>query len=146
VGELAASGALDGLGLPVEAGGCRLAALPTVRRAVVTAPAEGVRFGVGQWLVEGEGEVDVSDAFAGLALEGRDAAAVLARLVPVDLDPAAFPSGAAARTLLRHVPLVLVASERGFGLLVPRSCAASAVAEIVVAMRAVAARGEAGDA
>jgi heterotetrameric sarcosine oxidase gamma subunit len=146
VGELAVGGALEGLGLPVEAGGCRLAALPAVWRAIVTTPAEGVRFGVGQWLVEGEGEVDVSDAFAELALEGRDAAAVLARLVPVDLDPAAFPAGAAARTLLRHVPLVLVASERGFGLLVPRSYAASAVAEIVVAMRAVAARGEAGDA
>jgi sarcosine oxidase subunit gamma len=146
VAELAASGALDGLGLPVEAGGCRLAALPAVRRAVVTAPAEGVRFGAGQWLVEGDGEVDVSDAFAGLALEGTDAAAVLARLVPVNLDPAVFPAGAAARTLLRHVPLVLVAGGQGFGLLVPRSYAASAVAEVVAAMRALAARREAGDA
>jgi sarcosine oxidase gamma subunit len=142
VAELVAADALAGLALPVEAGGCRLVALAPVRRAVVMAPRAGAaRLTAGQWLVEGEGEVDVSDAFAGLAVEGPDAAAVLARLVPLDLD-----AGLPARTLLRHTPVVVMARAGGFALLVPRSYAASAVADIVAAMRAVAARGEAGDA
>jgi sarcosine oxidase subunit gamma len=140
VAELDAREPFEGLGLPVAAGRCRLAALPEARRAVVTVPAEGVRIGVGQWLVEGEGEVDVSDAFAGLALEGPAAAEVLARLVPIDLT-----AGLPARTLLRHAPVVVTARAEGFGLLVPRSYAVSAVEEIVRAMRAVAAR-EGGDA
>jgi sarcosine oxidase gamma subunit len=135
VAELAARRPFEGLELPVSAGRCRLAALPDVRRAVVTAPAEGVRLGLGQWLVEGEGEVDVSDAFAGLAVEGPATAEVLARLVPVDLG-----AGLPARTLLRHTPVVVTARAEGFGLLVPRSYAASAVEDILRAMRAVAAR------
>ena len=138
--DLVATSALDGLALPVSAGRCRLAALPEVRRAIVTAPAEGVRFGIGQWLVEGDGEVDVSDAFAGLALDGPAAADVLARLVPVDLA-----GGLPARTLLRHTPVIVTARAEGFGLLVPRSYAASAVEDLVRAMRALAAR-DGGDA
>jgi hypothetical protein len=135
VAELFATDALEGLVLPFAAGRCRLAALPEARRAIVTAPAEGVRLGIGQWLVEGEGEVDVSDAFAGLAIEGADAAEVLARLVPLDLT-----AGLPARTLLRHTPVIVTARTEGFGLLVPRSYAASTVEDIVRAMRAVAAR------
>ena len=134
--DLVATSALDGLALPVSAGRCRLAALPEVRRAIVTAPAEGVRLGIGQWLVEGPGEVDVSDGFAGLAVEGEDATEVLARLVPLDLAGGGLP----ARTLLGHTPVVISARAGGFVLLVPRSYSASAVAEIAAAMRAVAAR------
>ncbi|HVH02949.1 MAG TPA: hypothetical protein VM891_08405 [Amaricoccus sp.] len=134
--ELAAADALAGLGLPVEAGRCRLAALPLGAIAVVTRPAEGVRLAVGQWLVEGPGEVDVSDGFAGLAVEGEDATEVLARLVPLDLAGGGLP----ARTLLGHTPVVISARAGGFVLLVPRSYSASAVAEIAAAMRAVAAR------
>ena len=138
--DLVATSALDGLALPVSAGRCRLAALPEVPRAIVTAPTEGVRLGIGQWLVEGEGEVDVSDAFAGLALDGPAAAEVLARLVPLDLT-----AGLPARTRLRHTPVIVTARTEGFGLLVPRSLAASAVEDLVGAMRAVAAR-DGGDA
>lgn len=134
--ELARTDALDGLGLPAEAGRCRLAALPPGALAVVTRPADGVRLGVGQWLVEGPGEVDVSDGFAGLAVEGEDAAEVLARLVPLDLAGGDLP----ARTLLGHTPVVISARAGGFGLLVPRSYAASAVGDLVAAMQAVAAR------
>jgi heterotetrameric sarcosine oxidase gamma subunit len=141
VAELVATDALDGLALPVAAGRCRLAALPGVARAIVTAPAEGARLGIGQWLVEGKGEVDVSDAFAGLALDGPAAAEVLARLVPLDLEAGGLP----ARTLLRHTPVVISRRAKGFALLVPRSYAASAVEDLVRAMRAVAAR-EGGDA
>jgi heterotetrameric sarcosine oxidase gamma subunit len=101
------------------------------------------------WLVEGEAPaldpadaavVEASDAFAGLVLTGPAARDVLARLVPLDLDPAAFPPGAVARTLLRHLPLVLVAASDGFELLVPRSSAGTAVRDLARAMTAVAGR------
>lgn len=125
----------DGVeGLPAEAGGCRLSALPARPLGVTTRPAEGLRLGIGQWLVAGAGEVDVSDAFVGLAVEGPDAAGVLARLMPIDL------AGLPARTLLRHVPVIVSVRAEGFALLVPRSYAASAVGELLTAMRSVAAR------
>jgi heterotetrameric sarcosine oxidase gamma subunit len=84
--------------------------------------------------------VDQSDGWAGLTLTGTAARDVLARLLPLDLDPAAFPEGAAARSALRHVPCLVIATEEGFDLLVPRSYAASAVADLAEAMRSVAAR------
>ena len=65
---------------------------------------------------------------------------MLARLVPLDLAPDAFPAGSAARSLLRHLPLLLVRAGDGFELLVPRSYAATAVRELAEAMRGVAAR------
>ncbi len=65
---------------------------------------------------------------------------MLARLVPLDLAGAAFPAGTAARSLLRHVPLLIVAGEAGFELLVPRSYARTAVEELGAAMRGVEAR------
>jgi sarcosine oxidase subunit gamma len=171
VAELAAAGAFDGLGLPVEAGGCRLAALPEAHRVVV-APFAGreaavaavlrvalpigriaagrvLPLALGQWLVEGapvtglEGlaaVVEQSDAWAGLGLSGAAAGEVLARLVPLDLEPSKFPVGAAARSRLREVPMLLVAVEGGFELLVPRSYARTAMRELGEAMRGVAAR------
>ncbi|MFO1143451.1 MAG: sarcosine oxidase subunit gamma [Amaricoccus sp.] len=105
--------------------------------------------GLDLWLVEGDAPqglaglaavCDQSDAWAGLRLTGTHADAVLARLVPLDLDRAAFPPGAVARSLLRHVPLILVAGDPGFELLVPRSYAGTAVTELAAAMRSVAAR------
>jgi sarcosine oxidase subunit gamma len=110
--------------------------------------------GAGLWLVEGYAPADVagwlagraavadqSDGWAGMRLTGPAAADVLARLVPLDLDPGSFPPGAAARSLLRHAPLLLVARDAALDLLVPRSFAATAVNEIGAAMRRVAARG-----
>ena len=104
--------------------------------------------GAGLWLVEGGAPAlaacalaaDASDAWAGLRLDGRAAREVLARLVPLDLAAAAFPPGAVARSLLRHVPLLIVAADDGFELLIPRSYAGTAVEELAVAMDAVAAR------
>jgi sarcosine oxidase subunit gamma len=107
--------------------------------------------GLGLWLLRGPAAArlgapagwavtDQSDGWCGLALDGPAAEAVLARLVPVDLDPAAFPPGAAARTPLRHIPCLLVRTGPGFELLVPRSMARSAVRDLAQAMRAVAAR------
>lgn len=176
--DLAPRGPFEGFGLPLEAGRCRLAALPEVPRVAV-APFAGreaavaaclgqplpppggtsalgagriVWAGAGLWLVEGAAPAgldevaavsDQTDAWARLALGGADAGAVLARLVPLDLDPGVFPAGRAARTLLRHVPLLLVAAGAGFELLVPRSCARTAVGDLAEAMRGVAARAQA---
>lgn len=172
--ELVARGACDGLGLPLEAGACRLvegpvvprhAVAPFVGRANAVAVALGgalprgraMTFGsgrilplaLGQWLVEGtlpegiaaEAAVSAqSDAWAALSLSGSAVRAVLARLLPLDLDPAVFPEGSVARSLLRHVPVIVEARAAGVDLLVPRSFAATAVEEIDGAMRGVAGR------
>ena len=114
--------------------------------------AEGpvVWAGIGQWLVEGReaGEVadwlgglaavtDQSDAWAGLRLAGdaaRGGAGAAGAARPATRR--AFPPGSAARSLLRHVPLLLIArDEGGFELLVPRSYARTAVADLARAMR-----------
>lgn len=84
---------------------------------------------------------DLSDGWAGLSLSGPGAAAALARLVPVDLSPGAFPEGASARTGLGHMMLLLHRTGRdAFALYVFRSMLASAVHEIGLAMKSMAAR------
>lgn len=83
---------------------------------------------------------DQSDGWAGLRLTGPAAAEVLARLVPLDLRPAAFPEGSAVRTVLNHMPLCLMRAAEGFELLVFRSMARTAVHEVAAAMARVAAR------
>ncbi|MEZ5732894.1 MAG: sarcosine oxidase subunit gamma [Paracoccaceae bacterium] len=84
---------------------------------------------------------DQSDGWAGLALSGPDAEAVLARLVPVDLRDAAFPVGGVIRTGLNHMMMILVREEMDrFMILVFRSMVRSAIHELSVAMEAVAAR------
>jgi sarcosine oxidase subunit gamma len=85
---------------------------------------------------------DQSDAWAALTLTGPHARAVLARLIPLDLDPAAFPLGHVARTQLRHMMCALLATEGGFRLLVLRSFARTAVHDLETAMASVAARAE----
>jgi heterotetrameric sarcosine oxidase gamma subunit len=85
---------------------------------------------------------DQSDGWAALALTGPHARAVLARLIPLDLDPAAFPPGRVARTQLKHMMCALLATEGGFRILVLRSFARTAVHDLGTAMAAVAARAE----
>jgi sarcosine oxidase subunit gamma len=124
-------------------------ALPTGRVAAVPG-GRLIWAGFRAWLLQGPdpGEelaelaavAAQGDAWCGLGLSGPAARDVLARLVPLDLDPAAFPVGAAARSLLRHTPLLLVAEAQGFELLVPRSYARTAVRELDAAMRGVEAR------
>jgi sarcosine oxidase subunit gamma len=66
---------------------------------------------------------DLTGARAVLRLEGPAAAAVLGKLVPVDLDESAFPAGAAAMTLASHIGVALwrtadawhIACYRSFG-------------------------------
>lgn len=84
---------------------------------------------------------DQSDGWARMRLEGAGAEAVLARLVPLDLRAAVFPEGAVARSGLNHMMAVLTREgPDAFGIMVFRSMAGSAVHEIAVAMKAVAAR------
>lgn len=92
--------------------------------------------------IEAHGAVtDISDGWAVLKLTGTDAAEVLARLVAIDLGPRAFPEGASARTGLGHMmALVHRSSSRSFTIYVFRSMAASAIHEIEIAMRSLAAR------
>ncbi len=103
----------------------------------------GQFFVVGQALapIDGAAMVDHTSAWARSALQGADAAAVLARLVPVDLRETAFGVGATARTQLGHMAcsLTRVAMDR-FEIMVFRSMAATAVHELERAMVMVAAR------
>jgi sarcosine oxidase subunit gamma len=85
--------------------------------------------------------IDQSDAWTHLWIEGEQSRAVLARLVPIDLSPAACPKGSARRTLLGHMPtLILHPGGDRFEVLVFRSMAHSAVHDLTLAMTAVAAR------
>ncbi|MEE4120818.1 MAG: sarcosine oxidase subunit gamma family protein [Paracoccaceae bacterium] len=84
--------------------------------------------------------IDVSDVYARLGLTGPDTAAVLARLVPLDLRPPRFRAGRTARTLLGHMTAQVTATPEGTELLVMRSFARTAFHDIETAMRGVAAR------
>lgn len=84
---------------------------------------------------------DQTDAWATLRLTGPAVADVLARLMPVDLRPAAFGDGAALRTALGHMMAVVMRAGDGIEIMVFRSMARTAVHELAAAMSAVAARG-----
>ena len=85
---------------------------------------------------------DQSDGWAALCLDGPQAEAVLARLVPLDLRSAVFARGAVLRCQLGHLPAILRRTgSTAFQILVFRSMAATAVHELHQAMRSVAARG-----
>ncbi|MEJ6389683.1 sarcosine oxidase subunit gamma [Gymnodinialimonas ulvae] len=91
--------------------------------------------------IAGAALVDHGSAWAICALDGADAAEVLARLVPIDLRDGVFGPGAAARTLLGHMNCVLMRTGPDrFQVMVFRSMAASCAHEISRAMAMVAAR------
>lgn len=75
----------------------------------------------------GDGAViDLDEARTVLRLEGPKSAAILAKGVALDLDPAAFPVGRAAQTSIHHIDLML--HRRGddvFDIVVFRSLAQS---------------------
>lgn len=131
------------------------AGLPRAGRTTRLAGGRLIWAGPGQWLLTGPAAgvaepalaglaavIDQSDGWAGMLLDGPEAREVLARLLPLDLDPAAFPEDFAARSLLRHVACLIVASEAGWELRVQRSFARTAVHEITEAMRSLAGRRE----
>ncbi len=82
---------------------------------------------------------DQSDGWAGLRLEGPDAAEGLARLVPVDLAALAPPS--AIRSQINHLPLLLIhPAPEVFDLWSFRSMAGTLVHEVQAALTGLAAR------
>lgn len=133
--------------------GGRALDLPGPGRAAAWGDGLAIWAGLDRWLVRGPDSaevarrlgaaaavIDQSDGWAGLVLTGPAARDVLARLLPLDLDPAGFAPGAAAAAALRHAPCLALATAQGFELLVPRSYAAAAAEDLAEAMRAVAAR------
>ena len=92
-------------------------------------------------LAEHAALTDQGDGWAGLHLSGAGAAATLARLVPLDLRLSAFPAGSVARSLLNHMPcLILRPAPEAFEVYTFRSMAGTAVHELAEAMHGVAAR------
>lgn len=84
---------------------------------------------------------DQGDGWSVLRLTGPDQADVLARLVPLDLRPAAFAPQACARSLLGHMQVLVARHEDGAtDLFVMRSMVRTAAHEIGAAMHLVAAR------
>ncbi len=81
---------------------------------------------------------DQSGGWAALRLSGPNAAAALMRLVPLDLQH--FSKGQSARAPLGHMNMVLLREKDGFLLLVFRSMARTAWAEIETALKSLAAR------
>ena len=84
---------------------------------------------------------DQSDAWAVVELAGDDAAAVLARLTPLDLRASRFPVGATARSELAHMAAsVTRTGEQAFRVMVFRAFAQTLAHEMRTAMDGVAAR------
>ncbi|MEH7829494.1 sarcosine oxidase subunit gamma [Gemmobacter denitrificans] len=85
---------------------------------------------------------DQSAGWACLRLEGEGAAEALMRLYPIDLRAAAFPHGHAIRAPLNHMNSILMRLEDAFEIMVFRSMARTAWAEIEHAMLHLAARAQ----
>ncbi|WP_245840609.1 sarcosine oxidase subunit gamma [Puniceibacterium sediminis] len=84
---------------------------------------------------------DQSDAWAVVRLTGAGCEDVLARLVPVDLRLRVFSPGQSARSLLGHLPVLLLRQEvESFLILAFRSMAGTLVEDLDTAMSSVTAR------
>lgn len=126
-------------------------AAPAAGRATGKEGARAVWFGQRMILLAGPAPdaslakhaalTDQSDAWAAMRLEGEDAAAVLARLTPIDLRPSRFKRGHTARTDLQHMAASITRiSENTFQIMVFRSMAKTLVHDLTTAMQGVAAR------
>jgi sarcosine oxidase subunit gamma len=107
------------------------------------------RFGFAPALAEAAGDAasvtELSGARAVFRLAGPDAQEALTRLVPIDLDHAVFPPGAAAVTLAGHVGVTLWRCGEdggGFEICCYRSFAGSLADALVEAARAFGCRVE----
>jgi len=79
-----------------------------------------------QAAIKGAGySTDQTDAWVILELDGPDTLSALARLCPLDLNPAAFPPGAAARTVMEHMGAFVLHLEDGRYWLMSASSSAS---------------------
>lgn len=138
-GEKVVSRGLKPLGLTFpEPGTC---AAKGGARIVWTGREQAFLIGVPAPALEGAAVTDQSDGWAGFALSGPGAEAVLARLVALDLRVPAFPVGRAARAALNHMPLLLLRVGPGaFELYTFRSMARSAWHELAETMEKLEAR------
>lgn len=84
---------------------------------------------------------DQTDGWAAMDLSGVAQDQVMARICPLDLRPTAFPVGSAARSMIGHMPAILLRREReSLRILVFRSMALTAVGDLSRAMAGLAAR------
>jgi heterotetrameric sarcosine oxidase gamma subunit len=87
-----------------------------------------------KWLLVSEDEIarpaldaadgtvlELSHARTAIHVSGPKALDLMARMVPLDLRPAAFPEGSVANTGLHHVGVTILARDGGFDILVLRS-------------------------
>lgn len=110
-------------------------------RILWTGRDQAFLIGPGQPALEGAALTDQSDGWATLGLGGAGAAETLARLTPIDLRPAAFPVGGAARSQLNHMQAIFLRTgAEAFEIMVFRSMARTAWHEIEAAMAMLAAR------
>lgn len=83
---------------------------------------------------------DQTDGWAVMRLTGKDAAAVLARLTPIDLRADVFAPGQTARTELAHMMSIISRIEGGFEIMVMRSFAQTAAHHVEEAMKSISAQ------
>jgi len=121
---------------------------PAPNRAVGTG-ARAIWCGMGQALIvdapcpelTGAACVDHSDAWAIVRVDGVDAAAVLARLTPIDLRDSSFKRGHTARTLVGHMTASITRlGARSYEVMVMRSMAQTLVHDLSQAAENMAAR------
>ena len=87
-----------------------------------------------KWLLIGEGDIprpdldaadgtvlDLGHARTVIHVSGPKVQALMARMVPLDLRPSAFPDGSVTNTALHHLGVTLLARDGGFDILVLRS-------------------------
>lgn len=140
--EAAASGALKSL-VGAE--------MPAPNRSTGREGARVIWTGAGQAMVIGADVdaslaqhaalTDQSDAWIVFRLQGQGVEDVLARLTPLDLNPGVFKKGHAARSQLGHMNAVfLKVAADAFEIMIFRSMARTAVHDVEIAMKAVAAR------
>ena len=126
-------------------------AAPQPNRATGKAGARAIWFGNGMMLLQGPEPdralarhaalTDQSDAWAVVSLSGSDAAAVLARLTPIDLRESRFKRGHTARTELMHMMASITRlGSQSYQIMVFRAFAETLVHDLKTAMRSVAAR------
>jgi len=92
-------------------------------------------------LAEHAALTDQTDAWATVDVTGPEGPALLARLVPVDLRPAAFPEGAAIRTEVQHMQAAITRPAPGvLRIRCFRSMARTLIHDLTTAAEALAAR------
>jgi heterotetrameric sarcosine oxidase gamma subunit len=125
--------------------------LPAIGRSNGKADLSIIWTGRGQYMLIGDKTaarglarsaslIDQSDSWATVLLSGPSAAAVLARLCPLDLGKTTFKPGHTARTEVAHMMAVVTRAESGFGIMVLRSFAHTMVHHLTQAMESVAAQ------